>query len=225
MEYVIKMPRKKTKQNVLAVGAHSDDIEIGCGGAVAKHVQNGDRVIMLVMTKPAYTSYDGRILRDEKDGRLEEEKAAEILGAELINLGFETKYVPYSAETIEPVNEIIDKNEIDIIYTHWLHDTHQDHARTSRSVLSAGRYVKNIVMYEPSYPAGRSYLGFRNQYYVDIGSTFELKMKALEHHRSQVQKYGDDFLEAIKARAIHRGYEIGGKHAECFEVLRLLGDL
>ncbi|MFQ6120930.1 MAG: PIG-L deacetylase family protein [Methanosarcinales archaeon] len=214
------------KKNVLAVGAHSDDVEIGCGGTVALHARNGDRVYILIMTEPYYTFYNGKIFRSKEEGAMEERNAAKVLGVELINLGFETKRVPYSPESIESINEIIDKYNIDTIYTHWYHDTHQDHMRTTQAVISAGRYVKNILMYEPEYPAGRSYLGFRNQYYVDITSTFEIKMEALKRHKSQIKKYGEkSFLEAIEARARHRGYEINSKYAECFEVLRLLGEI
>ncbi|HID26232.1 MAG TPA: hypothetical protein EYP22_00040 [Methanosarcinales archaeon] len=212
-------------KNVLAVGAHADDVEIGCGGSVALHAKNGDNIYILVMTKSFYSHYNGRVLRSEEEGKMEEKNAAKVLGAKLINLGFETKRVPYSQESIEAINEIIDKYEIDLIYTHWYHDTHQDHMRTTQSVISAGRYVKNILMYEPEYPAGRSYLGFRNQYYIDITSSFEIKMKALGKHKSQIKKYGNDFLVAVEARARHRGYEIGSKYAECFEVLRLLGEV
>jgi len=212
-------------KNVLAVGAHADDVDIGCGGTVALHARNGDNVIILLMAESSYTYYDGRVFRTKEEGEIEERNAAKVLGAKLINLGFKTKEVPYSRESVEAINEIIDKYGIDIIYTHWYHDTHQDHKRTTQSVLSAGRYVKNILMYEPEYPAGRSYLGFRNQYYVDITSTFNIKMEALKQHKSQVKKYGDNFLEAVEARARHRGYEIGNKYAECFEVVRLLGEM
>ena len=213
-------------KNVLAVGAHADDVEIGCGGTVALHARNGDNVIILIMAESSYTHYDGTVLRSKEEGEIEEREAARILGAkELINLGFKTKEVPYSVEAIEAINKIIDKYNIDIIYTHWYHDTHQDHKRTTQSVLAAGRYVKNILMYEPEYPAGRSYLGFRNQYYVDITQTFHIKMEALKQHKSQVKKYGKDFLEAVEARARHRGYEIGSKYAECFEVVRILGEI
>ena len=213
------------KRNILAVGAHADDIEIGCGGTVARHVRRGDNVILLVMAESSYTDYKGRVLRSIEEGIGEEESAAKVIGAKLINLGFKTKKVPYSSESIEAINRVIDDYCIDTIYTHWYHDTHQDHKRTTQSVLSAGRYVKNILMYEPEYPAGRSYLGFRNQYYVDISSTLNTKMEALKCHVSQVKKYGDSFLEAIEARARHRGYEIGNKYAECFEVIRFLGDV
>ena len=213
-------------KNVLAVGAHADDVEIGCGGTVALHTQRGDKVIILIMAESAYTYYDGRVLRTEEEWKTEEARGAKVLGAKLINLGFKTKEVPYSRESIESINRVIDEYSIDIIYTHWYHDSHQDHRRTTQSVLSAGRYVKNILMYEPEYPAGRSYLGFRNQYYVDITSTFDKKMEALKQHKSQIRKYGEKmFLEAVEARARHRGYEIGSRYAECFEVVRLLGEI
>ena len=213
------------KRNILAVGAHADDVEIGCGGTAAMHVGKGDRVIILVMAESSYTYYDGTVLRTKKESKAEEENAAKILGAELITIGFENKSVPYSAESVEAINKVIDEYSIDTIYTHWYHDTHQDHRRTTQSVFSAGRYVHNIMMYEPEYPAGRSYLGFRNQYYVDITSTLEIKMNALKCHESQVKKYGNDFLEAVEARARHRGYEIRSKYAECFEIVRLLGEV
>ena len=216
---------RSKRKNVLAVGAHADDIEIGCGGTVALHVKNGDNVVLLIMTKPSYTRYDGVVLRSETEGVREEQNGAKVLGGKHINLGFETKKVPYSSDSVEVINQVIDENEIDMIYTHWYHDSHQDHARTTRSVISAGRYVKNILMYEPEYPAGRSYTGFHNQYYTDISSTFEKKMEALKQHKSQVDKYGEGFLDAVRARAKHRGYEVQCNYAECFEVLRLLGDL
>ena len=215
------MPCKK--RNVLAVGAHADDVEIGCGGTVVQHVKKNDNVIILVMAESSYTDYNGKVLRSIEEGVNEEENAAKVIGAKLINLGFKTKSVPYSSESIEAINRIIDEYDIDTIYTHWYHDTHQDHKRTTQSVLSAGRHVPDILMYEPEYPAGRSYIGFRNQYYVDIASTFEIKMDALKCHESQVRKYGGAFLEAVEARARHRGYEIRSEYAECFEVVRFLG--
>lgn len=211
------------KRNVLAVGAHGDDIEIGCGGVVAKHAKAGDNVYMLIMTTPEYTNYDGKVLREKAEGAIETIEGVKQLGAKLVQLEFQTKNVPYSGESVEAINEVIDKYDIDLIYTHWLHDTHQDHMRTTKSVFSAARYVSTILMYEPEYPAGRSYLGFRNQYYVDITDTFEDKMNAIKKHASQIKKYEPDgFLEAIEARCRHRGYQIGSKYAETFEVLRMI---
>ena len=164
-------------------------------------------------------------MRGSEEGKLETINGAKVLGAKLIHFDFETKNVPYSSLTIEAINKVIDDYNIETIYTHWYHDTHQDHIRTTQAVLSAGRYVPNIFMYEPEYPAGRSHVGFRNQYYVDISNTIELKMEALVQHKSQVAKYGNGFLDAVEARARHRGYEINSKYGECFEVIRFKGDV
>lgn len=219
---MINMTNKK--KNILAVGAHGDDIEIGCGGTIALHSKNAN-VYVLIMATPSYTDYKGKSLRNDEEGNVEEINGANILGAKRINLGFPTKSVPYSQDSVERINEIIDKYNIDTIYTHWLHDTHQDHLRTTQSVLSAGRHVQNILMYEPEYPAGRSFIGFRNQYYVNITSTFDIKIDALKQHKSQVEKYGPSFIDAVKARSRHRGYEIGTEYAECFEIIRLTQEI
>ena len=61
-------------KNVLAVGAHADDVEIGCGGTVALHARNGDNVIILIMAESSYTYYDGTVLRSKKKVRLRREK-------------------------------------------------------------------------------------------------------------------------------------------------------
>ena len=212
-------------KNILAIGAHADDIEINCGGTVALHVKRGDNVIILVMAEPFFTNYDGKVLRPRDIGDSEEKKAAQILGAKVINLGFKDNSVSYSVETIEAINKIIDQYKIDTVYTHWHHESNQDHSRTAHATISAARYIPNILMYEPMFPNGKTYESFRSQIYVDITSTFDLKINALKCHKSQIEKFGDGFLEAIEGRARYRGYEIGCKYAECFEVIRAIKEI
>lgn len=207
-------------KNILAIGAHADDVEIGCGGTIALHVKRGDKVIILVMAEPFFTNYDGTVLRPKDVGKSEEKSAAEVLGAKVINLGFKDNSVMYSVETIEAINKIIDEHEIDTVYTHWHHESNQDHSRTAHATISAARYTANILMYEPMYPNGKTYETFRSQIYIDVTSTFDIKMRALKCHKSQVDKFGSGFLEAVEARARYRGYEIGQRYAESFEVIR-----
>jgi LmbE family N-acetylglucosaminyl deacetylase len=212
-------------KNILAIGAHADDIEINCGGTVALHVKKGDNVIMLVMAEPFFTNYDGKVLRPRDVGDSEEKKAAQFLGAKVINLGFKDNSVLYSVETIESINRIIDQYKIDTIYTHWHHESNQDHSRTAHATISAARYIPNILMYEPMFPNGKTYESFRSQVYVDISSTFDLKIEAIKCHKSQVEKFGNGFLEAIEGRARYRGYEIGCKYAESYEVIRAVNKI
>jgi LmbE family N-acetylglucosaminyl deacetylase len=60
--------------------------------------------------------------------------------------------------------------------------------------------------------------------YVDITEYFDTKVKAIEEHKSQIDKitYGNSWLHGIEVRAEYRGYEAGVKYAEAFEVVRLL---
>jgi len=61
-------------------------------------------------------------------------------------------------------------------------------------------------MYEPLAPSGRSYMAFRPQFYSDIIDFIDVKLAALHAHTLQVQKYGEQWLEGVRARAKHRGY-------------------
>jgi len=212
-------------KNILAIGAHADDVEIGCGGTIALHVMKGDFVIIIVMAEPFFTNYDGIVLRPKDIGKSEEKNAAKVLGAKVINLGFKDNSVMYSVETIEAINRIIDKYEIDTVYTHWHHESNQDHSRTAHATISAARYTPNILMYEPMYPNGKTYETFRSQIYIDVTSTFNIKMRALKCHKSQVEKFGSDFLDAVEARARYRGYEIRCRYAESFEVIRAVNEI
>src|SRR3989344_1682208 len=66
--------------NVVAIGAHFDDIELGCGGTIARHVAAGDNVTMVVVTSGEYHWYDGDMIRSKEEALKEGKNAAEILG-------------------------------------------------------------------------------------------------------------------------------------------------
>ena len=80
-------------------------------------------------------------------------------------------------------------------------------------------------MYEPITPSGRSYVGFRPQFYISIDDTIERKLQALRQHRSEYTKYGEQWIEGVEARSRYRGYEMGARYGETFEVSRLEGVL
>jgi LmbE family N-acetylglucosaminyl deacetylase len=206
---------------ILAVGAHLDDVEIGCGGAVAKAADKGHQIKMLVLSDSTYADYEGMVYRTIEEAQEEGPKAAGILGvAELEMLDFPTKDVPHDSSVVESMQRRIDRFRPDVIFTHWPFDTHQAHRNTGLSTLSAGRYYTSLLMYEPMMPAGRSYMGFRPQVYVDISDHLERKLDALRAHASQLRKYGDAWLEAVESRCRLRGFEMGVRYAEAFEAVR-----
>lgn len=206
---------------ILAVGAHLDDIELACGGTLAKAVARHHDVKMIVMSKSGYTNYDGRLIRSEETAMEEGRNAARVLGVNDIEiLDYDTKDIPYHSVVIETLDAKIQAYAPDVIFTHWIFDTHQAHEGVAKSTITAARRHNNIYMYEPIYPAGRSYMGFRPQMYIDIGGFEEQKLEALKMHKSEYKKFGKQWIEGTRARAAYRGYEMGKTFGEAFEIVR-----
>ena len=135
--------------NVLAIGAHPDDIEFGCFGTLKKHKDQGDNVTLLVMTQSdVKDAHTGKVTRDSFISKREADAAADILGAELILGPFQDTKVPFDSESVGFIENIIKEKEINWIYTHWAGDTHQDHINTLNATMAAARLVKNVLCYE-----------------------------------------------------------------------------
>jgi LmbE family N-acetylglucosaminyl deacetylase len=186
--------------NILAIGPHPDDIEIGCSGALIKYAQRGHDIFLLIITK------------GEKGGdpeiRYEEQiKAAEIIGARDVFWGgfTDTELLDRGNEIIHLVELYTERIQPDFIFVNFYDDTHQDHRAVNRSVLSAARYVRNVMFYEV--PTTNN---FTPNIFVDIGSVFELKLEALKAHGSQVMKTnipGLSIIDIARSSAHFRGVQ------------------
>lgn len=209
------------KKNILAIGAHFDDIELGCGGTVAKHVADGDNVIMLVLTNSAYYNYDGTPIRTVEVAKREGELAAKILGVnKLIAIGLETKTLQYGFELIEIINKIIDEEQIDTIYTHWDKDVHQDHSAIGKATFNAGRHVKNILMYRSNWY--HTSTEFRGNYYSDISNFMDIKIASVKAHENEYTKFGQGWVDFFINEDSNAGKKIGVDFAETFEIIKVL---
>lgn len=208
---------------ILAVGAHLDDIEIACGGTLARAIENGHGVKVLIMSKSGYTDKEGRIQRSDDTAVKEGTNALHTLGIQNIEiLDFPTKDIPWRSDVVNAIDICIADYNPDVIFTHHPFDTHQAHAGVSNATVAAARRRNTVFFYEPISPSGRSYVAFRPQMYVDIGSTIGKKVDSLREHKSEYNKFGgEDWIEGVHARCGFRGYEIGKKYAEAFEVLRI----
>jgi LmbE family N-acetylglucosaminyl deacetylase len=198
---------------VLAVGAHPDDIELGCAGTLLLHKRNGDKVYLLVLTRGEAS---GNAEAREKECR----KAAEILAVDgLFFGGLEDTKVHDGRETIDAIEKIIDEVSPNIIYAPDFKDTHQDHRNTGHATLSAARRCKMILLYE----CASTQTDFCPQVFVDIQESFELKKKATLVFGSQVNERNPPTkyslaVKAIEGLAKFRGYQAGVDVAEAFEV-------
>lgn len=199
---------------VLAVGAHPDDVELGCGATLLRHVARGDDVTILVMT----AGQRGRVEGMSRQG--EQESAASLLGVRLLWGGFEDGSVPDGPEAITVIDDAIATSGADTLYTHATEDTHQDHRATAIASLAAARRLPTVLQYETP-----STQRFEPTVYVDVADSLEDKMAALRSHLSQVLREGPVDLEALTAQARFRGSQSRIRYAEAFEAFRLVWDL
>lgn len=208
---------------ILAIGAHLDDIEIACGGTLAKAVGAGHTVKVLIMSKSGYTSKEGFVQRSDELAVQEGIEALHTLGIEDIDiLDFPTKDIPFCSDVVNAIDLIMAKFDPDIVFTHHPFDTHQAHEGVSKATIAAARRKNTVFFYEPITPSGRSYVAFKPHLYVDIEETLDRKIESLKCHKSEYNKFGaEDWIDGVRCRCGFRGYEIGKKWAEAFEILRL----
>lgn len=215
--------KKNGRKNVLAIGAHFDDIELGCGGTIAKHIKKGDKVYYLYITNGSYNLYNGNLLRNVDEAYKEGLNAAKILGIKeenFICLNYETKKVTYGVELIEKLNEIIDDKNIDTIYTHWDKDVHQDHSAIGKATINAARHIKRVLMYRSNWYHSTSI--FNERYFVDISDFMSVKIKAIRAHKGELEKRGESWINFVKHQNENRGIGMGTKYAEAFEIVKYM---
>lgn len=208
---------------VLAIGAHLDDIELACGGTLAKAIAAGHQVKALIMSKSGYTDKFGKVQRSNEIAVEEGRRALETLGIRDIEiLDFPTKDIPFCSEVVTAIDVCISAFDPDVIFTHHPFDTHQAHEGVAKASIAAARRKNTILFFEPIAPSGRSYVAFKPQVYVDISGTIDQKIASLKQHSSEYNKFGgEDWIAGVKNRCGFRGYEIGKSYAEAFEVLRI----
>ena len=208
---------------IMAIGAHLDDIEIACGGTLAKAIAAGHQVKVLVMSKSGYTNKEGSVQRSDDVAVVEGVQALRTLGINDIEiLDFPTKDIPFRSDVVNAIDVSMAEYNPDIVFTHHPFDTHQAHEGVSKATIAAARRKNTVFFYEPITPSGRSYVAFKPTLYVDIEETLDKKIESLKCHRSEYNKFGaEDWIEGVRCRCGFRGYEIGKKFAEAFEILRL----
>ncbi|MDG2308871.1 MAG: PIG-L family deacetylase [Candidatus Binatia bacterium] len=197
--------------NVLVFGAHPDDLEIGMGGTIAKHVEAGDEVVMVVGTVPSQAA------RRKEEAR----KGAKVLGGNLRFLEVESDEFEYNRRLVGQIDRLLKEIDPELIYTHWDQDSHQDHNNLSRGVMSATRKNRcSVLMYEQTIPGGIVPGGFKAQSFVDVSAHIDRKIESIQAHESQHEINGDLWLQGVRGRASYRGFQINVAYAEAFEIIK-----
>ncbi|MDQ6963727.1 MAG: PIG-L deacetylase family protein [Mariprofundales bacterium] len=207
------MVDKQGRHRVLALSPHPDDAEIGCGGALAVHVQRGDEVHLFVAT-------GGGVGGDADTRRREQERSAEIMGvAGLYWGGFaDTRLPEHALPLMERLEEVLAITTPDTIYINFERDTHQDHRTLAEVTRSVTRWIPNVLAYETP-----SSIDFIPALFMDIDQCMERKFAALRAHASQAEKTRVtlDIIEIARANAHFRGVQGKLACAEAFVPIRM----
>jgi LmbE family N-acetylglucosaminyl deacetylase len=202
------LSRKRSPRVVMAIGAHPDDVEIGCGGILLAHRQSGDRVIVLTLSR-GHKGGPGETRADESA------RAALALDAELMMADLEDTRIGEGPDTIAVISQAIAVHQPSVIYTHTAHDVHQDHRNVHRATLVAARAVKSLFCYQsPS-----STIDFHPTCFVDISAQLERKLEVLRMFESQADRR---YLapELLRATAYYWGRFGSASAVEPLEVIR-----
>lgn len=207
--------------NILAIGAHFDDVELGCGGALARHVQQGDDVYVYVATVSGFSNYHSKEVRSNETALVEARKAMDILGVkELLCGNFRTLEVEFVDELNIEILKIVEEKKIDQVYAHWAGDIHHDHQAVAKASLHSCRHVPRLLMYRSNWY--HSTLEFRGNFYLDITSYWKVKEQAIRAHVTEVDRTGEKWISFFENEAENAGQRIGVKYAEVFEVVKWL---
>lgn len=200
--------------NILAIGAHPDDIEFGCGGTLTLYADRGHDVYLFVAT-------EGDLGGDPAVRRREQEESCAVMGARKVFWGgYPDTEVPYNRELIVRLEAVIREVRPQMIFVNSPHDTHQDHRNLAQAAVSATRYVPNFLFFEVP-----STQDFAPNCYANIEPVLDRKLACLEAHRSQVTKTNIEdltILELAVSCANFRGIQARVKYAEAFQSVRLL---
>lgn len=220
--------------DVLAIGAHPDDLELACGGTVAKLVQRGYKVALCDMTQGELGT------RGTKDIRMKEcEKAAEILNVHVRkNLFINDGNIEVNRKNLIKVISLIRELQPSLMLIPYSIERHPDHVNTHQLCKEAWYYSglekfktrqngKEQKRHRPHhYFEFMQWMEFEPSFIVDISDTFEIKLKSVKAHASQFYNPNSkesetklsrpDFLEVIETRCRYFGSKIGVKYGEPF---------
>ena len=221
---------------ILAVGCHPDDLEIGCYGTLAKYIKQGHDVAVCHVANGNLGHVE--IMPDElrKIRFNEAEAAAKVIGATHYSIDCNDLYVtPENDELVRRLAKVVREVQPDVVITHNEHDYMNDHMNTCQAVFRAtfGASCAHFDMDDPNPAIGVcpifhmdtvSGAGFLPTEYVDISDTIDLKMEALNCHKSQLvwmlEHDNIDFADMVRTCSRVRGYQCGAEYAEGFRLDR-----
>lgn len=205
----------RLRERVLAIGAHPDDVELGCAGTLLDHRLRGDRVSILTLSRGAVGGEPGI--------RVQEAAAsAGATGAQLLFADLPDSRIDDGATTIRLIESVVGALDPTVVYVHSRNDSHQDHRAAAVASVSATRGVRRVFAFQS--PSATN--DYRPTQFVPIDAVIQHKVQVLQLFLSQDgHPYLDPELIVSGSRYWARHLGANARYAEPFEVIRSVGDL
>lgn len=221
--------------NILAIGAHPDDVELSCGGTLAKYAKMGHKVFTATATNGNIGSATLPMEEIAKIRKEEARQAAAVIGAEYICLDYDDEMFFETKQARLDFINLVRYCKADVILTHTPHDYNPDHMLTSKIINDIAVMIPIAKIETKCKPYDKipiiAYFetanghGFIPTEYVDITDVMDIKKEMYSKHVSQVQWMSDNykdavgdnnFFDGIEVTARFRGNQCGVKYAEGF---------
>ncbi len=204
-------------KRILAVGAHPDDVELGCAGTLLRFMEQGAEVDIVVARddnapKPS-------VWRDRETMQKEYKASEKLLGIKFKMLECAIDWdgrpmLERDSTMVRQMDEVIQKKKYDLVITHSPGDHHQDHENTYHIVNSALRRWKGEFWLMESGPYSNKNAEFKPNVFVDITPYIDKKIELINCYDSY---FNETLLHNIKGLAAYRGQMTQSKYAEAFE--------
>lgn len=208
-------------ENILIIGAHYDDTELGAGGTAAKLAAEGKNVYKLTLTDNV-TRFAHKNINVEYETSVQQSaQACTILGIHEITdfEPVECSQLVYSTEMMQRIENVIYQYNIDTVFMHFDHDMNQDHIAASKLCLTAARHCRNIFQYQSNgYVLDQAYYP---TYFVDISDYVDKKIKALEQYGEEHNRFNRLFQINVERNHVW-GYSNEVEYAEGFIPVKIL---
>lgn len=189
-----RLKREKHNKIILAIGAHPDDIEFGCGGTLAKLRAEGNDINILTLSLGGAGGVADIRKREAKI-------AAKLQGAKLFLGDFVDTKITNSIETIQFIENVVEQVKPTHVYTHSFNDSHQDHRSVYQASVTACRPIPNVFSYLS--PSGT--VDFRPNIFISIDRFIEEKLNIIAAYTSQMESRPYLQPEMIRATARYWG--------------------
>jgi LmbE family N-acetylglucosaminyl deacetylase len=205
---------------VLAIGAHADDVELGCGGTLLRHREAGDEISILVITHSGYTSQNKNLIRTKEIAIQEGKRSAGILNAHFFCMDKEPLTLVPNEKFVLELEEIINKIQPDRIYVHRTSDTHGDHAAVGLITTRAARKCDSVLLYRSNWYIMDN--DSEDKYYVDISDYIEQKKELIAVFESEMKAINYSWIDFVTKQNCASGAKIGVAYAETFQIVKMV---